>query len=115
MSDGTRQTYLPKSERKLAEQLAIKRYLALRLKNSLHEKKALEGYLKNHDVNACQIEQFFFNSPGFQELLTNHFKPLSQKLADWMNASYEKNPNYPEHLIHKNYSGDFFAGNILVL
>lgn len=106
LSDGSNQTYLPKSERRLAEQLAVKRYLTLQLENLLHEKKALECYLKNHDVNACQKEQSFINSPGFQELLSNHFKPLSQKLSDWMNTPYEKNPSYPEHLIHKTYSGE---------
>lgn len=105
-SDGTNKVYIPKNERHLAEQLAFKKYLSLQLKNLLQEKKAIEFYLRHHDVNAGQVEQTLMNLPGFKELLFKHYTPLTQSLAEWMNSPYEKNPNHPENLIHKTYSGE---------
>lgn len=47
-SDGHKQTYIPKEEQSLAEQLAKKKYLVLVLKELQNEKIAIESYLKYH-------------------------------------------------------------------
>lgn len=39
LSNGKNVTYLPKSQRHLAEQLALKKYLTLALEDATHEKK----------------------------------------------------------------------------
>lgn len=106
-SDGHEKVYIPKSERDLAERLALKKYLTLRLKNSLREKKAIDFYLRHHDSNAYQMEQSLLNLPGYNELLFSSFKPLSHELYDWMNSSYEKNNKYPEKLNYRTYSGNY--------
>lgn len=105
-SDGHKPIYLPKKERALAEQLAHKKYLSLQLKNLLHEKNAIDFYLRHHDSNAYQAEQSFVNSYEYKDLLSPIFKPLSQELQNWINAPYEKNTKHPENLIHKTHSGN---------
>lgn len=106
ISDGHKQTYLPKDQRPLAEKLAFKKYLLLQLDNLLHEKRAIDFYLKHHDLNAYQKEQSFINSQEYKELLSANFTPLSQELDNWMHAAYEKNNQYPEKLFHKTLSGN---------
>jgi len=105
-SDGHISTYLPKKERRIAEQLAYKKYLSLQLKNALHEKEAIDFYLRHHDSDAYQVEQSFINSPKYKDLLAPSFTPLSIELQNWINESYERNNRYPENLIHKAHSGN---------
>ena len=45
LTDGHTQVYLPKKERNLAEQLAVKKYLSCQLDEMKQEKKAIEFYL----------------------------------------------------------------------
>lgn len=105
-SDGHNPVYLSKKERQLAEKLAHKKYLSLQMKNMLHEKKAIDFYLRHHDSNAYQTEQSLINSPEYRELLAPSFTPLSQELNEWMNSPYEKSEKYPENLVNKTYSGN---------
>lgn len=104
-SDGRSRTYIPKSNRPLAEQLAAKKYLSAVLADLSHEKMALDFYLKHHHPGSEKTNQLLHEIPGYQELLSPYFKPLSQELSDWMNLSYETNPKHPENLIHKTASG----------
>lgn len=105
-SSGHKPSYLPKSEYKLAEQLARKQYLLIQLENLLREKEAIDFYLKHHDMEAYQKEKSFVNLPGFKELLGSEFAPLSEELNEWAHTPYERNNKYPENLIHKAYSGN---------
>ena len=114
-SDGHKATYISKKEKTLAEELAYKNYLSLQLKNLLHEKTAINFYLRHHDTNAYQTEQSFINSPKFQDLLAPHFTPLSKELHDWMEAPYDKCINYPEHLTNHAYSGNIVRSKSEVL
>lgn len=105
-SDGHKSTYLSKKERHLAEKLAYKKYLSLQLKNLIHEKNAIDFYLKHHDRNAYETEQALINSPHFKDLLAPHFTPLSKELQDWANTPYNRNMNHPENLTNHAYSGN---------
>lgn len=104
-NDGETQTYISKKERHLAEQLALKKYLLLQLKNFQHEKLAIEYYLRHHDTNAEQTELSFYNTPAYKELLSPYVKPIPQELFEWENAPYDKNERNPENLIHETVSG----------
>ncbi len=106
-SDGHTKTYIPKSDRNLAEQLAAKKYLSSLQEDLSHEKNALELYLKHHYPMYEKAKRLLTESSGFQELLSPFFKPRSQELSDWMNAPYERNLNHPEHLTHKTTSGHY--------
>ena len=104
-SDGITKTYIPKSNRALAEQLAAKKYLSGILADLSHEKTALDFYLRHHRPYSENSKQLLNEIPGYRELLSPYFKPDSQELIDWMNSPYEQNTNHPEHLLHKTDSG----------
>ena len=106
-SNGKDQIYIPKKKRRLAEQLALKKYLTLQLKNLQHEKIAINFYLRHHDKDAEQKEVSLLNSPAYKELLSPFYQPISQELFEWTNSPYEKNDNYSESLKHKAVSGGY--------
>lgn len=99
-SNGKNLTYLPKSQRHLAEQLAFKKYLTLELEDAIHEKKALDFYLRHHSNNHGKAVQLLTEVPEYQKLLSSYFRPLNQELLNWMNSPYEHNNKYPEQLTH---------------
>lgn len=114
-SDGHKSIYLSKKEKKLAEQLAYKKYLSLQLKILLQEKRAINYYLKHHDANAYLKEQEFLTSAGFSELLTPQLTPISEQLSKWMNEPYEKSNRYPEGLVNRATAGKYVRSKSEVL
>lgn len=104
-SDGKRQVYIPKKERTLAEQLAIKKYLTVQLEALQKEKYAIGRYLRHSNALTDQAGEFLLRNSEYRELLSPYFKLLSQELLDWTNSSYEKNPKFPDQLIHKTIDG----------
>lgn len=113
-SDGHTKTYIPKSNRKLAEQLATKKYLTLLSQDLTQEKTAIDFYLRHHKNNPGQAEELLKNEE-YHRLLSPYFKPLSQSLFEWANAPYEKNQQYPDALIHKCISGNMVRSKSEVL
>ncbi|MBQ6786862.1 MAG: ATPase [Lachnospiraceae bacterium] len=105
ISDGHTSTYLPKKERKLAEQLAAKKYLTLLHDDLIHEIQALEFYIKHHEAYVEKAEHLLLSMSEYQKLLSPFFKPLSKELLEWMNSPYEHNLKYPEQLTLKTISG----------
>ena len=105
-SDGHHQTYIPKKNRKLAEQLALRKYLSLHIEDLTHEKKALDFYLRHHKAEPSQANALL-NDSEYQELLFSHFTPLSKELAAWQNSYFHTNPKHPEQLSIKTSSGHF--------
>lgn len=104
-SDGASTTYISKHRRLFAEQLAARKYLALKAEEILHEKHSIEYYLRHHAAAAGRADALLVQ-PGYQELLKPYFLPLSEELTEWMSVPYEKNENYPEQLTHKTSSGN---------
>ena len=106
-SDGHTKTYIPKKQRALAEQLAIKKYLSLNLEDLLHEQRALDFYLSHHSKNTGKSQKLLTEIPGYQDLLSPYFQTHDQKISQWLSAPYETNPKYPKQLIHKTASGHY--------
>lgn len=104
-SDGHVHNYIPKKERHLAEQLAIKKYLCCQHQDLINEKNAIDAYLAELPAASQTSLQLLTEESEYQRLLAPYFKPVSQELTAWMNASYEQNPKYPENKIHKTPSG----------
>ena len=101
-TDGTNQTYIPKDQRKFAEQLAIKKYYTMILNDMENEKEACFAYLKKRkEEQGTRL----LTRPGYDELLKPYFEPLSEALFRWANEPYEKNLNHPENLVHKCTTG----------
>ncbi len=105
-SNGKTNSYIPKKNRHLAEQLAVKKYLLLLEKDLEQEKKAIESYLKYHKTDFGLAEQLLAEPSEYQKLLSPFFKPISQELLDWQNSPYNRSKKYPEQLTVKASSGN---------
>lgn len=104
-SNGHQQIYIPKNKRKLAEQLAQKKYLSLLRNEFSQEKKAIELYLSHHSTENSPAEQLLSKNSDYQEFLRPYYTPISEELSNWMQTPYEHNPLYPEQLIQSTISG----------
>ena len=105
VSDGHTKTYIPKKNRLLAEQLAQKKYLRSKLEPLLLEKEAMDTYLKLYPENIPNADEEVLLDPDYMQLLSSYFQPTSQVLKQWQEESFERNMNYPEHLVHRTCSG----------
>lgn len=106
-SDGHSKKYIKKKERRLAEQLAVKKYLSQQLKDLSNEKDATDIYLEHRSNYQPKAENMLAESSEVSELLSSYFKPLSVELDNWMISPYERNLKYPEHLRHQIGKGEF--------
>ena len=105
VSNGHTKVYIPKKNRHLAEQLAQKKYLTKKLEGFLREKQAIEAYLRIQSEHVTCPEVTILSDSEYTQLLSSYFKPNAYELRQWASEEYERNPNYPEHLIHKTSSG----------
>lgn len=105
-SDGHISSYIPKANRELAEQLAIKKYLTCKIEELYCEKKILEKCIKGYSKIPRKAETLLMEPNGYSELLAAYFKPKSKNLQEWMTLPYEHNDKYLEQLIHKTSSGN---------
>ena len=114
-SDGHTPVYIPKKNRVLAEQLALKKYLTLRLESVQKELQAVDAYLKHHDTDADRKYLALLSSPGYSDLLSFSSRPFSEELSSWANSPFESNAPYPEALIHPAPNGLFVRSKSEVL
>lgn len=105
-SDGHKKTYIKKKDKKLAEQLAIKKYLSTLLEDLEKERSATDMYLR-HCPSTKRVDELFKTSDTLQNLLSPFFSPLSKELDDWMKSPYEHNLIHPEHLNQKVATNEF--------
>ncbi len=102
--DNGKAVYLPKKERKLAQQLALKKYYTLRKKELQRELAACTTYIRRADGKSNSLEKML-NNTEYESLLGKQFCSISKELEEWKKAEYEKNTNYPENLIIKGTQG----------
>lgn len=102
--DGQKQ-YLPKKERMFAEQLAKKKYLSLQLNDLLHEKEAVELYLKYREMHPSQANGLIMENSKYQKILLPQISTMEKECVEWQNAPYQKNPKYQEQLKYKTITG----------
>lgn len=107
VSVGKTQTYIPKKNRKLAEQLAHKKYLTLLKEDLEHEKRAVEFYLRHHRKTVGRAEKLYTEEAAYQELLSAALRPLSQELKEWSQEAFETNTKYETNRKHRTASGRF--------
>lgn len=100
-SDGHKKTYIKKKDRPLAEKLAAKKYLSALLNDLIHEKMAIDLYLRHHSNYEPKAERLLADSSEVQKLLSPYFLPLSKELEEWMISPYEQNQKHPEHLTQR--------------
>ena len=110
---GGKQIYIPKKKRKLAETLAAKKYLMHLHEDLLHEKNAIDFYLRHHKES--DTEKMLTEVSGYQELLSPYFRVLSEELYRWQTSSYDYCMKYPEQRKHKTASGNIVRSKSEVL
>lgn len=100
-----KQTYIRKSEIKLAMDLAQKSYYQAAKPLLEKEKQQLENFLKNY--NHEETELLFYNLNNVRKKLV---KPIEMCKADiiqqWNNEDYEENDYYGENKIFETEQGD---------
>lgn len=98
--------YLPKKNRALIKELALKRFLTAQLEDLSQEIHALDAYLRRHRTEPSNVSQLLARFPFYHELLDDYYQPIHQELASWSKEAFPHNPRFPEHLIHKSISGN---------
>lgn len=98
-------TYIPKSNRILAEKLAAKKLAHHSLAKLTAEHQAITAYLNTYNSYIKKAEPSPLEHPGYQELLSTFFKPVSAELYEWASSPFESNPRNPDNLIHKTDTG----------
>lgn len=105
-SDGHQKVYISKSEKMLAEQLAIKKYLTLLKQELLNQLNAVNAYLKHHKSQELKSLQFLAKIPEFSDKIKSFCNPQMKEIQEWIKESYDTNRNNPEKLVFKSASGN---------
>ncbi len=96
--------YIPKSNRKLAVQLALKRYLQNRKQDITRKMQGINHYLKTNAPDSDKSPKVL-TDPNYADLLSDILKPISREIAEWEQAPYIKNTKYPNQLRHQTVNG----------
>lgn len=97
-------SYLPKSERELAEALAIKKYYGLKKRELTDSLLACDAYLRKMQSMEGKADQLLYH-PEYRRLLEKHFMPMNEELLKWQSAPYERCKKHEETLIVKGTQG----------
>jgi len=111
VSTGKGRVYLPKSERALAEQLALRRLYTAQLNRLRQESELLRNYELFHEENVYskEIECLLSQESPYYELLKNSIAGSQENDAYvkmWQDAEYQTNCAHQEHLLHKSLKGE---------
>lgn len=93
-----KKNYIKKDNRKLAEKLAYKKFLAAMLNDLKNEKISLEFYLRHRNNEMPEHLKLLEESPEIQNLISPYFIPSDKELKKWMEEPYEKYAEFLEHL-----------------
>ena len=100
MKEGSVATYLPKSNRRFAEKLALKKYYESRYEELSHQVKALEYYERQMKKVEGKAEDLLKHEE-WGKLLEPMHSVEREDLKMWMEEKYEGGAGYPENLIYK--------------
>lgn len=111
VSTGTGREYLPKTERVLAEQLALRRLYAAQLNQLRQESELLKKHesFQKENVYSNEIEHLISQESPYYELLKNCIvgsRKNGAYLKMWQEEEYQTNCAHPEHLLHKSLNGE---------
>ena len=107
--------YCSKSNRSLAEVMALKKYYSLLLFEAEEELSLLNFYIKSHEKKNSAVNRskpltsfdLLTDSSPYYPLLQSYFAEdkLPVSAQKWCAESYETNPSHPENLIHTTLAG----------
>ena len=104
LSNGSSPITIPKSNRELAQKLALKKYYHNQIEELTHELSIIEHCISSCDKIKVKSSALLENS-CFKELISSYFESYPSELNRWLTADYEHNKAHPEHLIHNCLSG----------
>lgn len=104
-SKDSSRSYLPKSQRPLAEALARKKYLSFRLQELMQKREATALFLSHLSSQSIESDQLLSTYP-YQNLLESYFQLQDETSRIWSSTPFPQNPNFREHLIHKSLSNN---------
>lgn len=97
--------YIPKKNKNLAEQLAIRKYKEMRICEMQTELNAIDAFFKIRNKTSVDSSQLLNDDSCYKSLLTPYFMTQDEVVKKWVNEPYEKNTLHPENLIHKSVAG----------
>jgi len=97
--------YIPKKQKALAEQLAVRKYKTVLMEELQTEKQAIEAYMKCVERNSLRASDLLKDELCIKPLLDKHFSLHDSDVVTWLHESYERNMAHPEQLIHKTVAG----------
>ena len=97
--------YIPKNNRKLAEQLAYRKFLTLKLCEYKEELSSLNAHLATLS-KLTKAENLISQSSEYRALISPYYSPASKDYSEWQRQPYDKNNLFPETLIHTSFSGN---------
>lgn len=106
-----KRTYCPKSNRSLAELMALKKYYSLLLLEVEEELSLLNSYKNKFSSASCSTDlsasDLLSEASPYYELLQTHFakNKLPVSVQKWCAEVYEANSSHPENLIHTTLAG----------
>lgn len=105
-SNGHTSTYIPTKDKQLAYDLAVKKYLQLKLEYLSKEHRILQACLNHHRNHPDHSQEMLNNHSEYTQLLSPFLQEVLTSEQEWMNTPFEKNPNYPEQLRFPSTSGN---------
>lgn len=97
--------YLNKDCREMAEALAEKKYLSLKLKAIINGKDAGNAYIKRYDRKISEAADRLLMDPAYSELFRGMHLKASDKVKKWETDYYEHNQMHQENLVYRTASG----------
>lgn len=114
ISSSGKMQYLPKRNRKLAEQLALKKYISYKLAELTQELAALNAYISNLE-NIQSQSNFLSSNPQYIELLPEIYTKRFGKYEEWTHTPYMSNDKYPDGLVHLCNTGKYLRSKSEVI
>ncbi len=107
-SIGSERIYIPKKKEDYACELAEKKYLLALLDDMIHEKSALEMYLRHHHPFPGKAQQMLNENQEFRRLCLKNYNTKDKIVNEWLNEPYKTNPYKRENLIHSGPEGQLY-------
>lgn len=96
---------IPKTNRDLAERLALKGYYQHSITDARRELEAINKYLAKHDKSGGWVERYLDRNLGIKELLHSRYAIENEKIEEWAKAPYIKYKGFPEKLTVPTMAG----------
>ena len=110
---GKGAAYLPKSQRSMAQALALKELYMCQLHDLKAEAESCRRYSRYKNRSYDKTGTLLAKAdPEFLELLGERLSTDDKRIMEWQNEPYNRSAIYPEKLVHKTLKGDLVRSKI---